>query len=100
MFSVATPSFSRPLTPCRNRFFDDSGKLVGETTTDRDASETNVIALVFHYWSPELSIERRPLGTANSRDRTIDSVPFALALRSPDDLPKTIDIIKSTRDSV
>ena len=74
------------------RFFDDSGKLVGETNTHRDVSEANVIALVFHDWSSELSIERRQLGTTNSRDRTIDSVPFGLALRSLDDLPKTIDI--------
>ena len=74
------------------RFFDDSRKLVGETLTNRDISKANVVALVFHDWSSELTVERRQAGSASSLDRTIDSIPFGLALRSSDDLPKSIDI--------
>lgn len=76
------------------RFFDDRGKLIAETATEQDVSETNVIDLVFHYWSPDLPVERRRgwASTSSSADRTLASVPLGLDPQSQGELPKAIEI--------
>jgi len=76
------------------RFFDDCGKLIEDAATERNVAEANVIDLVFRYWSPDLPIERRRGWTmaSSSVDRTLDSVPFGLSPKSPDNLPKAIEI--------
>lgn len=76
------------------RFYDGEGKFIRETRVECDVSDANALELVFHYWNPEVEIDRRFGGVrkSSSADRTLAQVPFGFSVASPAELPEAIEV--------